>query len=339
MDVHNANEWFTPQPMGPALNVSTEPWLSVITPVYNGERYLATALQSVLAQSDGAIELLVSDDGSSDGSARLVDSFSGFRQVRTLRGPRKGNWVSNSNEAVARSRGKFVTFLHQDDLWLPGRLQLLRQVIKDHPDCCLWIGPTRFIGPADNIVGTWRLPFRRKKTHIGSQAFVERLLVQNFLGMPTPVFTREAFDDVGGMDESLWFTADWDLWLKLGALGDVAIAPEASTGFRLHPHSQTMNGGADDMKAQIETVRARHLPVLPIASKRNTVDRAGRFSASLNTCLARAFGGQPALWRQLAPSFAGLGLRGAYRFARDARFLERSMARLRVGLASQSRAY
>ncbi len=311
------------------------PWLSVVMPVYNGDRYLEAALRSVLAQCDGSVEIVVSDDGSGDDSMHIVESLAGFENVRRVEGPRVGNWVANSNAAVAKSRASLVTFLHQDDLWLPGRLRSLRQTTENHPDCSFWINPTRFIGPTDDIVGTWRLPFHRSTTGVDSRRFVERLLVQNFIGMPAPVFTREAFETVGGMDESLWFTADWDLWLKLGENGDVAISPDATTGFRLHANSQTMTGKAEDMRNQIETVRLRHLPSLQTASRRDTVNRAGSFSSALNTCLAQAHSGEVPCWRQLAASFAALGVGGAYRFARDARFLERTVARLRVGLASR----
>jgi glycosyltransferase involved in cell wall biosynthesis len=316
--------------------VSGVPWLSVVTPVYNGERYLAAALESVLHQSDENVEILVSDDGSSDASRRIIDAYAPDGRIRRLDGPRQGNWVANTNFAVRQTRGRLVTFLHQDDLWLPGRMASLRRALARSQDRALWIGPTRFVNAAGRFAGTWRLPFRSATTAVEPAGFIERLLVQNFIGMPTPVFTRSAFDAVGGMDEQLWYTADWDLWLKLGGLAAVGISPDAVTAFRLHNQSQTMAGASASasLKSQIEIVRARYLPRITDPSTRRAVDRAGRFSCELNANLAAAVGGGSTHWRGLLPSLTGLGMRGAYRFARDARILERTLARLRVGLAS-----
>lgn len=315
--------------------MTTAPWLSVVVPVFNGARYLAAALDSVLCQADAQVEILVSDDGSTDDSPRLIAQYAGQGRVVAMRGPGRGNWVANSNLAVTRSRGRFVTFLHQDDLWLPRRLEAIRHIVASHPERSLWIAPTHFIDSAGRRVGTWRLPFRPSSGSVEPMEFLEHLLVQNFLGMPAPVFPRAAFERAGGMDEDLWFTADWDLWLKLGTQSGVALSPHPTTAFRLHRESQTMTGAAahDSMRTQIDLVRARYLPQISSAATRIAVDRAGRFSSEINGTLASLVAGHRPHWRRLAASFFGLGVHGLHRFLRDARLLERSHARIRVSLA------
>ena len=316
------------------------PWLSVVLPVYNGERYLAAALESVLSQSDESIETLVSDDGSSDASIAITRSLSDGDRIRLIEGPRKGNWVANSNFAVRQARGQFVSFLHQDDLWLPGRVRSIRAAVSRSPSRSLWLGPSRFVDTAGEFAGTWRLPFRASTTSVEPTDFLERLLVQNFVAMPAPVFARTSFDSMGGMDENLWYSADWDLWLKLGGISGVGLWPDATTGFRIHGQSQTMVGASlsESMKSQCEAVRSRYLSRIVDPDVRDAVDRAGRFSCELNARLANAIGRRAIHWRGLATGMIGLGLGGAYRFARDARILERSFARLRAGLASRSSA-
>ena len=74
---------------------------------------------------------------------------------------------------------------------------------------------------------------------VPSDLFVERLLIQNFIAIPSPVFRRNAVIDSGGLNEKLWFSADWDLWLRLGALGPVQFIAEELSAFRVHPASQT----------------------------------------------------------------------------------------------------
>jgi hypothetical protein len=138
------------------------------------------------------------------------------------------------------------------------------------------------------------------------------------------------------MDESLWYTADWDLWIKLGGIGGAGLWSQPFTAFRLHGHSQTIRGAAraESMFMQTETVRARHLSRIADPRTRHAVNRAGRLASELNATLATAVGRRSFRCRGLWAGLAGLGLRGAFRFARDARILERSIARLRIGLHS-----
>ena len=94
--------------------------LSVVMPTYNGERYVAAALESLLAQRDDGVELIVVDDGSSDGTAELVERLTRGTPTRLLRPGRLGSWVAASNLGLREARGEWACFLHQDDLWLPG---------------------------------------------------------------------------------------------------------------------------------------------------------------------------------------------------------------------------
>ena len=214
--------------------------------------------------------------------------------------------MANSNLAARASTGKLLTFLHQDDLWLPSRLAELRSTIRAHPDRSLWIAPTRFIDDDGRFVGSWRLPFASSVTCVEAPHLLEHLLVQNFIAMPAPVFTRRAFDSVAGMDKDLWFTADWDLWLKLGAATGAGLSPTATTAFRLHSQSQTVRraDAHQAMRSQIETVRSRHIPRLATSASRAAVDRAGRFSCELNVALAALASRQPVAWSRLLRAFA-----------------------------------
>ena len=313
------------------------PWLSVIVPVYNGERYLAAALESIFhqtAEMPGQVEVVVSDDGSSDRSPVIISSFSSFGPVKVIDGPRLRNWVANSNFAARHASGRYLTFLHQDDIWLPGRLHALRRSVEHGAIHSLWISPCRFIGPSGRDCGAWRLPFGSIDCTVDPNRFLEQLLVQNFIGMPAPMFSKMAFEAVGGMDESLWYTADWDLWLRLGRLGPVRANAAATAAFRIHNESQTVRGSSafETMRLQTNIVLQRHLSAIADPARRNVVGRAGRLSTELNAALAAVVGRRIPSWRDLAISIALAGPGGFYRFARNARFLERSSARIRAGL-------
>ena len=94
--------------------------VSVIIPVYNGERYLADAIDSVLDQTYSALEIIVVDDGSTDNSRRVLEGYGD--DIRYFRQDNKGT-ASARNFGVRNSQGSLLAFLDQDDLWVPDKLQ------------------------------------------------------------------------------------------------------------------------------------------------------------------------------------------------------------------------
>lgn len=100
---------------------ATRPLVSVIIPVYNGERYLAQAIESVFDQTYSPVEIIIVDDGSTDGSARVAQAYG--PRVRWVRRA-YCNTASARNEGVQLAIGEYLAFLDQDDVWLPGKLSL-----------------------------------------------------------------------------------------------------------------------------------------------------------------------------------------------------------------------
>ena len=162
---------------------------------------------------------------------------------------------------------------------------------------------------------------------------LERLLVQNFISAPAPVYRKDAWLAAGGIDETLWYTGDWDMWLKLAAQGAVVHHSEVTTAFRVHGSSLTIAGSRDteDFERQMRIVFERHLSRLP-APNRN-VERAGLASIKINGALAAASAGR---WSAFLPAFASLlalGPMGIHRYVRDSRIIDRLMPRLRAKMA------
>jgi len=114
----------------------TQPLISCIVPVFNGERYLTEALESILKQTYRPLEIIVADDGSTDGTATLVASYGD--QVRYLFQPNAGV-AAACNLGVRASRGEFIAFLAADDLWHPQKLVLQMSQFQNRPelDLCL----------------------------------------------------------------------------------------------------------------------------------------------------------------------------------------------------------
>src|SRR5262249_34449297 len=145
-----------------------------------------------------------------------------------------------------------------------------------------------------------------------------------------------AFLSVGGMDQSLWYTADWDIYLKLAAAGPVTYDDSVLACFRVHGLSQTITGSRSeaDFRAQHMRVLDRHIANLPPA-RRASVRRAALASVAVNTALAGANNGYPTGLLVAARALIGLGPIGLWRYFRDSRLVERVLPRLKARIAGR----
>ncbi|MBY0528284.1 MAG: glycosyltransferase [Gemmataceae bacterium] len=307
------------------------PWLSVVMPTYNGARYLSQALESIQLQGDPSIEIIAIDDGSTDGTMAILGEYANRLPLQIVRKEHAGNWAASTNHGLKIARGEYVSFLHQDDLWLGGRLDKLRGLLAHHRDVGLILHPSWFINRHGRRLGLWHCPLPVRRRGVDAGLVIERLLVQNFIAIPAPLFQREAALAVGGLREELWFTADWDLWLQLARRCKTLYLPKPLAAFRLHSLSQTQarSGPSDCLRQQMAAVLDRHLPAWEASHPhRSDVRRAAWFSVEVNTALAAIFHHQWPAALRLAGCALDLGLEGWYRFWRDSRIVERLSARL-----------
>jgi len=223
--------------------------------------------------------------------------------------------------------------LHQDDLWVSGRGAAISGWLAADPEGVMHLHPAYVIDTAGRRLGQWHCPLPTSMRPVPPRLLLERLLVQNFVAIPTPTIRREAYLRVGGLDEQLWYTADWDLYLKLLSVGDVYYHPEPLACFRIHGSSLTMSGSrrAEDFHRQMEIVLDRHIGKLE-SSSRESVRRLGRASIAMNIALAALNNGQPGQIVTALAQLLSLGPRGLLRYFRDSRIVERAYPRLRARL-------
>ena len=308
--------------------------ISVIICTYQGERFLEAALQSIADQQDAALEVIAIDDGSTDCTLEILRQFADRLPLKIIAGKRTGNWIVNTNRGLREARGDYIGFLHQDDLWAPGRLQALRKMIADFPDCSLFVHPSDYIDDAGRKVGCWSLPFPRRRQQIASGDFLERLLVQNLLAIPAPLFSRKLVQKAGTLREDLWFLADWEYWGRLAALSPAGICPDCLASFRIHKDSQTSTRSydADDMRRQYHTV------IDAIAGKCHQVSpkrlerarRAALLNCEVSIMLAQLSHGARPEYSRVLKTAARLSPPAWQRFLRDSRIIPRLTSRLRV---------
>jgi len=190
------------------------PLVSVIIPVHNGTAVLSDALTSVRQQTCQNFEVIVVDDGSSDGSHALAQKFADEDcRIKVLRQPNGGVSVAR-NMAIARARGELIAFLDADDVWLPGKLAAQLDLLKQEPRVNLLF--------TDYFYGDGRNNFDRRYSNADkfpNGDVGRRLIYFNLFGTSTVIIKRETLDAVGWFDVELSVAEDWDMWLRIAERG------------------------------------------------------------------------------------------------------------------------
>jgi hypothetical protein len=306
-----------------------EPWLTVVIPSYRGERWIEHALGSIAAECAEGIEVLMVDGGPTPAAREAAARFSDQLRLQIVVREDLGDWHAKVNFGVRMARAAHVSLLCVDDVWLPGRGAAVRAWIETDEQATLHLGPSGIVDRYGEALGVWRCPLPVSR-ELSFQTVGERLIVQNFIASPAPVFRKDAWLACGGLDEGLWYTADWDVWLKLSAAGKIYYHPEVTVGFRIHAGSLTMTRRrkAADLEQQMLRVLERHLPRLGAAPR--SIERAARASIAVNCALAGASMGEVGRLWGAAGHVLLLRPGGMRRFLRDSRLVERLTPRLRA---------
>ena len=303
--------------------------ISVIIPTFNGGQFLEEALNGLLVQTSPIHEAILVDDGPTDNTRKIIDNFKSKLPIKAFYKEKSGNWVAATNVGLTHASGDYISILHQDDLWLPNRVAVLTEILRTHPELNVIVHPSWFIGPNGKTVGTWNLPFGNKQRPIASVEILNKLIIQNFISMPAPLISRRALETIGGLDETLWYTADWKLWLSLARLEKWIYHPLPLTCFRIHRNSQTISGG-QSVQSYAEQLHNVQDPLLDGFFGKKTRTLA-RFNTEVNLALIHILFSQPYQWFGLVLKFIALGPYGWHQFFSISRIHERLTARLRLG--------
>ena len=249
-------------PIDPANTSSSgQPaFVSVIIASYNQAHFLHEAIESVLAQTYAGRELIVVDDGSTDGTQEIAQRYPDLSYVyQENAGPSAAR-----NAGVKRSRGEYLVFLDADDRLLPEALQIGVESLQQHPNCAFASGFCRL------IVADGSLLSQPTQPRIESDFYLE-MLRRNYIWCPgSVIYRRIAFQAVGGFNESLGRGEDYDLFLRITREHPIVCHDNFVADYRLHGASRSSNYSRmlEDilgiLDAQGEFVRgsARHIEAL-----------------------------------------------------------------------------
>lgn len=226
--------------------------VSICIPVYNGEEYLADALRSVNAQTYPQIEILLSDDGSTDRTLQIAEEMlkdSPF-PVRILRHEQLG-LVGNWNYCISEAKGKYIKFLFQDDLLDPNCVSELLKVAERNSEVGLVFSPRNVIqddGKKPDIFHSGIIVLHKSWSFLKSiqpgkhlledpRLFIEPL---NKIGEPTTVLIRrDAFELLGGFDENLRQLVDVEMWMRIMTKFNIGFVDKMLSTFRVHQKQAT----------------------------------------------------------------------------------------------------
>jgi glycosyltransferase involved in cell wall biosynthesis len=214
--------------------MTPRPLVTVIITCYNIRDYLEDAICSVLNQTYDNLEIIVVDDGSTDGTDELMRSY---RMALVYLEKVNGGPSSARNYGVARARGEFVAFLDGDDIWERFKLEQQVAVLSTHTELGMVFSDFSTFDEAGTVVTEKNKSMFCHLEPLAYEYLVDR---NNFIYPSTVLIRKKVLDQVGGFDESLRGPEDWDLWLRI--VRYAAIAGIHAPLARIRQHATNISG-------------------------------------------------------------------------------------------------
>jgi len=232
--------------------------VSVVIPTHNRKEFIGETVDSVLAQTYTDLEVIVVDDGSTDGT-------SDYMQTRYADEPRvRYVWQENAERSAARNRGideargEFVAFLDSDDLWLPKKLEMQMRLMEARPEVVMALCWTSNCGLKEDQSVFTILP---EKEDCNTQGFHQRLVALNRIISATPLIRKSVFEKCAkfSLDDKVICFEDWELWIRVACYGKVDVVPQVLAIRRHHPGNTEKLITPPDYQVIVSNVR-RNLP-------------------------------------------------------------------------------
>lgn len=265
--------------------------VSICIPTYNGEAFLQEALNSVLAQTYKNIEVIISDDASTDNTLEIAKSFKGFVDFPVTIISHKPNGIgANWNNCIKNANGSFIKFLFQDDILYPDCISEMIATFEENSELGLVSCKRDLIieGEVNSNVMEWIDKFKNLQnqfetidnvTIIDKNFFSEEYFLSgnnNKIGEPTVVmFRKEIVKDVGYFDEKLKQNLDYVFYYRLLKKHQIAIIKKPLAAFRIHENQATninRKKNITDYKEYKKILYKEFLPLLHPSQKKKLVN-------------------------------------------------------------------
>jgi glycosyltransferase involved in cell wall biosynthesis len=209
------------------------PLISVIIPVYNGEKTIKETINSVLNQTLSNLELLVINDGSQDSTLEIVLSIKDPR-LKVFSYPNAG-LAATRNRGISLAAGDYISFIDADDLWTPDKLEAQFNALQKNPKAAVAYSWTDWIDESGQLLG--RGVYNTQQ----GEVFAKLLLNDFVANGSNTLIRRQALSEVGDFDESLSAAEDWDMWLRLAARYEFVAVPTSQILYRVYASSMSFD--------------------------------------------------------------------------------------------------
>lgn len=251
------------------------PKVSVVMPVFNGERYLAPAIESILAQTEDDFEFIVFDDGSDDRSVAIAKEYAARdTRLRIEVGKQNRGAATRLNQGIGLARAPVIAHMDADDISMPHRLATQLRRLSERPDLVLLGSRVVVIDPDGDPLVVMGSALTHEEIDAGLMSRSGQLLYQ-----PTIVYRKSAAREVGGYNEDYSFAQDLDFFLKMAEAGRIENLPEPLLQYRRHFGAAGFARIAEQERsidhALSEARKRRHLPP-PDENERRRQDTSRR---------------------------------------------------------------
>lgn len=247
------------------------PAITLVTPSLNQGRFIEATIRSVLLQGYPLLEYVIMDGGSTDGSVDIIRKYE----------PWLARWVSAAdggqsdalNQGLAHAEGDVAGWLCSDDRLLPGALHALARFRAENADAVAWAGACRTV-TADGRSFYTNSPRGASRERLADWGRAGRI------SQPACLFAREAWQRLGGLEATYHFAMDFDLWLRMSALGRLALTDELWAEETMHGDTKSF-GQRGRSLAEVHLIQIRH------GFDRLALDRMGEALQQREDLLAR----------------------------------------------------
>jgi glycosyltransferase involved in cell wall biosynthesis len=240
------------------------PKVSVHLASYQQRDLLVEALESALAQDYPNLEIVVGDDGSTDGTHEMLREYQARHpdKIRLVLSTENRGTTANWNQILPRCTGELVAWLDGDDVWLPGKISRQVAWFAEHPEAVLCYTNAEIFEHGTGRVQRLQHEPRRNPFREGG---AEELMRSATFFVTSTVMVRRSAVPRAGCDVRLLFMSDWLFWVEVARNGRIGYVPEVLTRYRIHPNNITRRGDVmmRDQVQAIDIVRAQFPELAP----------------------------------------------------------------------------
>lgn len=237
------------------------PTVSVIIPSYNHERFIRECIQSALDQTYQDFEIIITDDGSTDHSVKVIKSFNDSR-IKLFKFQKNQGACVAANNCILHSKGKYIAMLSSDDVWYSQKLSVQVKYLNEHPEVAAVFGKVEWIDESGNLITDGKFPYRDTFNVTNRTRFewLRYFFEQgNCLCHPCSLVRRECYSEVGMLNPALAGLPDFDLWIRICLKYEIKVLDQKLIRFRRI--AEGINASGDNIKNRIRN-RYEHRQIL-----------------------------------------------------------------------------